>query len=249
MNWSGFETTSGVVGGLRYQDYHAILRVVAAQGYTAVRIPFSNQMIEHPAVPSEISFENDQGAINSDLEDLNSLQILDHIVAAAGELGLKVILDDHRSEAGSSAESNGLWYTADYPEQAWIADWVSLAHRYRGNSTVIGFDLRNEPHNAGAGGACWDCGGAHDWHRAAERAGDAVLRANSNVLIFVEGVDQYEGESSWWGGSLAGVRNSPVHLAIPGRLVYSPHVYGPVEYQQPWFNASGVRCPAGRPST
>lgn len=210
---------------------------MASSGYNTLRLPYSNQMVEQPTVPTNISFESEQGRINTDREGLNSMQILDHIVAAAGELGLKVILDDHRSEAGSSAEESGLWYTEQYPEQAWISDWVALAHHFRGNSTVIGFDLRNEPHTVGAAGACWSCGGERDWHEAAERAGDAILAENANLLIFVEGVDQYEDTNSFWGGDLAGVRTSPVHLALPGRLVYSPHVYGPSEYHQPWFNA------------
>ena len=216
LNWSGFETPAAIPGGLRFQDYHAILKVVASTGYNTLRIPISNQMVEQPTVPSDIAFENEQGRINTDLEGLDSMQILDHIVAAAGEQGLKVILDDHRSEAGSSAEESGLWYTEQYPEQAWISDWVTLAHRYRGNSTVIGFDLRNEPHSTATGGACWSCGGERDWHLAAARAGDAVLEENASLLIFVEGVDRFEDTTSFWGGDLAGVRKSPVRLVLPG---------------------------------
>ncbi len=238
VNWSGLETTAALPGGLNRQDYHTILRMVADAGYNTVRIPFSNEIIEHPKVPSAIRFENETGPINADLEGLTSLQILDQIVFAAGELGLKVVLDNHRSEAGSSAESNGLWYTDAYPEQAWIADWVNLAARYKGNPTVIGFDLRNEPHNANSGGACWDCGGARDWHLAAERAGNSVLHTNPNLLIFVEGTDAVDGKSDFWGGNLAGVRRSPVRLSVPDRVVYSPHVYGPSEFQQTWFNAA-----------
>ena len=56
-----------------------------------------------------ISYNSGTGPINTDLKGLNSLQILDKIVAAAGQLGLHIILDNHRSEAGNSAEANGLW--------------------------------------------------------------------------------------------------------------------------------------------
>ena len=239
VNWSGFETTNMVPGGLQKQDYHSILRGIHTAGYNTVRIPFSNQMVESPIVPANIAFENAAGQpINSDLEGLDAMAILDHIVDAAAHTGLKVILDNHRSEAGSSAEANGLWYTAEYPESAWIADWTALAARYKGNPAVIGFDLRNEPHNATRGGACWSCGGATDWHLAAERAGNAVLRVNSSLLIFVEGTDTIGSESDFWGGNLAGVRTAPVHLAVPNRLVYSAHVYGPTEYAQSWFNAN-----------
>lgn len=239
VNWSGFETTNMAPGGLKVQDYRSILRSVRAAGYNTVRIPFSSQMVESPIVPSDIRFESAAGKrINEDLANLDAMQILDRIIDAAGQAGLKVILDNHRSEAGSSAQPSGLWYTAQYPESSWIADWTSLASRYQDNATVIGFDLRNEPHNAKQGGSCWSCGGVTDWHLAAQRAGNAILHVNSKLLIFVEGTDTVDDETDFWGGNLAGVRTAPVRLSIPGRLVYSVHVYGPTEYQQGWFNAT-----------
>ncbi len=242
VNWSGFETRRGVPGGLTLQDYRSILRTIKVQGYNTVRLPLSNEMIESPQIPQDVSYTTEEGKrINTDLEDLNSMQILDRIIKAAGKLSLRVILDDHRSEAGDSAQASGLWYTADFPEQNWVDDWSTLARRYKGNATVVGMDLRNEPHNAASGGACWDCGGDRDWHLAAERAGNAILRSNPKLLIFVEGVDAVDGDSYWWGGNLEGVRRSPVRLAVPNRLVYSTHVYGPAEYRQPWFNANTSR--------
>jgi endoglucanase len=238
INWYGFETTRAVAGGLTAQDYKAILQTIKTQGYNTVRLPLSNQMVETPQVPSSISYNNSTGAINSDLKGLNSLQILDKIITYAGTLNLKIILDNHRSEAGDSAESSGLWFTGSYPESAWINDWTTLATRYLNNPTVIGLDLRNEPHNAYNGGACWDCGGTYDWHLAAQRAGNAVLAVNPHLLIFVEGTDAYNGDWYWWGGNLLGVQNSPVTLNVANQLVYSAHDYGPQLYQQNWFNGS-----------
>ncbi len=238
INWYGFETTRAVPGGLTSQDYKTILQTIKSLGYNTVRMPMSNQMVESPSYPSSISYSNSSGAINTDLQGLNSLQILDKIVNYAGTVGLKIILDNHRSEAGDSAESNGLWYTGSYPESAWINDWTALANRYLNNPTVVGVDLRNEPHNAYSGGACWDCGGATDWHLAAERGGNAVLGVNPKLLIFVEGTDAYNNDYYWWGGNLEGVTNSPVVLSVPGQLVYSAHDYGPSVYGQSWFNGS-----------
>jgi endoglucanase len=236
VNWYGAETTSAVPGGLGLQDYRAIIQTIHRSGYNTIRIPFSNQMVESPTIPTEIKFTDRTGApINADLKGLNSLQILDKIVAYAGEQGLKIILDDHRSEAGDGTGLSGLWFAQGYPESAWIADWQMLAQRYANNPTVLGMDLRNEPHNASANGACWGCGGANDWRLAAERAGNAILAINPHLLIFVEGVDSYENDFYWWGGNLEGVRTSPVRLAVANQLVYSAHDYGPSESGQPWF--------------
>jgi endoglucanase len=254
VNWYGFETTDGVVHGLASQDYKSILATVKGLGYNTVRLPYANQIVETPIIPSTISYSGPAGPINSDLKGLNSLQIMDKIISEAGALGLKVILDNHRSESGNSAEANGLWYTSTYPESSWIADWKTLVARYSGytdasgNPTVIGVDLRNEPHNATSGGSCWtgdsSVGGCpasdtlHNWPAAAGRGAAAVLAVNSKLLIFVEGVDCYNGDCDFWGGNLEGAKNYPVPMPIAQRLVGSAHDYGPKEYQQVWFNSN-----------
>jgi len=236
VTWSGFEAPDAVVHGLWAQDYKSILKAIRQNGYNSIRIPYSNQMVEANPKPVNISFSNSTGPINTDLQGLTSLEILDKIVDFAGAIGLRVILDNHRSEAGTSAEANGLWYTKEFPEQAWISDWVALARRYRNKPAVVGMDLRNEPHNAGYGGSCWGCGTtANDWRLAAQRAGNAILAMNPRLLIFVEGTDCYKGECYWWGGNLLGAGEFPVVLKVPHRLVYSAHDFGPALFQQKWF--------------
>ncbi|HEY4051931.1 MAG TPA: cellulase family glycosylhydrolase, partial [Acidobacteriaceae bacterium] len=111
INWYGFETTDEAVHGLNNQDYKTVLQAIKDNGYNTLRLPFSNQMVETPIVPSNIGYTGASGPINSDLQGLNSLQIMDAIIQYAGTIGLRVILDDHRSEAGNSAEASGLWYT------------------------------------------------------------------------------------------------------------------------------------------
>ncbi|HEX4832278.1 MAG TPA: cellulase family glycosylhydrolase [Trebonia sp.] len=250
INWYGFETTDEVAHGLWSQDYHAVVDDIAHLGYNTIRIPFSDQVVEHPVVPSGITFYNSAGPVNGDLKGLNSLQVMQKIVAYAGQDGLKVILDDHRSEAGNSAEANGLWYTATYTNQDWVNDWVTLATMFAGNPTVIGFDLRNEPHTPAGDtysqGATWGTGDpATDVRLAYEAAGNAILRVDPGALIFCEGIGEFPDsaapggyDSTWWGGDLQGVAQYPVVLSSPGHVVYSAHDYGPQEFQQTWFNSS-----------
>jgi endoglucanase len=157
---------------------------------------------------------------------------MDLLISRAGERGLKVILDRHRPDA--SAQSP-LWYTDRVSEQRWIDDWVTLASRYRGDSTVIGADLHNEPH----GPATWGDGNPlTDWHAAAERAGNAVLATNPDWLIFVEGIEHQDDDWYWWGGNLALAGQVPVQLAVPNKLVYEAHDYGPGVSGQKWFQTS-----------
>jgi endoglucanase len=77
---------------------------------------------------------------------------------------------------------------------------------------------------------------ATDWRLAAERIGAVVLDANPRLLIFVEGVESACGEHSWWGGCLTAAAQAPVRLPVEGKLVYSPHVYGPSVHAQTYFS-------------
>jgi aryl-phospho-beta-D-glucosidase BglC (GH1 family) len=236
LNWYGAEEQDFIVGGLDYRPYGDILRSMAELGYNSIRLPFSNQLVEqNPIVTSHL-------AANPELQGLHALDILDRIIAYAGAVGISVILDNHRSDAGWSAQPNGLWYTDAYPDTAFQADWATMARRYAVNDVVVGADLRNEPHS----GATWGDGNlATDWRAAAERAGNASLVQNPNLLIIVEGIQFYSGSpSSWWGGNLMGVAVSPVELSFSdgssarSRLVYSAHDYGADNCGGgcPWFN-------------
>lgn len=231
VNWFGFETGKYVVHGLGARNYKDMMKQMVQLGFNTMRIPYSNDMFNPASTPNGIDF-----GLNPDLQGLSSLQILDKIVAGAGEVGLRIILD-HHSSMHDNHNNEPLWYipgSATYTEQAWIDHWVALATRYAGNATVIGADLHNEPH----GEASWGDGViAHDWQLAAQRGGNAILQANPNWLIFVEGVENYNGNSYWWGGNLMGAGQHPVVLNTANRLVYSLHDYPKSVYDQTWFNA------------
>jgi endoglucanase len=225
INWFGAETANYTPHGLWSRGYKDMLDQIKALKYNTLRLPYSNQLFDSGSTPNSIDL-----AKNPNLAGLSGLQILDEIIAYAGQLGLKVIFDRHRPDSGSQS---ALWYTSAYPESRWIADWKMLAQRYAGNTTVVGADLHNEPHSP----ACWGCGDeTRDWRLAAERAGNAVLSVNPNWLIIVEGIDSYNGDGYWWGGNLQGAASAPVRLNVANRLVYSAHDYATSVYPQPWFS-------------
>jgi endoglucanase len=235
INWFGLETESYAPHGLWARSLDSLLDQIVQLGFNVIRLPYSNQLFDANSLPNGINYE-----LNPDLKGLSGLQIMDRLIAGAGKRGLKVILDRHRPDSNAQSE---LWYTSQYSEQRWIHDWVMLAKRYAGNDTVIGADLHNEPH----GRATWGSGDpATDWRLAAEKAGNAILAVNPNWLIIVQGVDHIGDDWYWWGGNLSGVRQDPVRLDVPGRLVYSTHVYGPDVYPQPWFSAQDF--PANLPA-
>jgi aryl-phospho-beta-D-glucosidase BglC (GH1 family) len=231
VSWFGFEGETQAPHGLWTRNWHEMMQEIAASGFNTIRLPFSSEML-HTAAPTDgIDFN-----LNPDLVGLTGLQIMDKVVGYAGQLGLRVILDHHSNRIGVGVGEDGLWYRPGeaYTEDRWVQDWQALATRYAGNATVIGADLHNEPW-----AATWGGGGANDWHRAAERAGNAVLAANPDWLVFVEGVAENGSTGYWWGGNLTGVRDNPVVLDVPNKLVYSAHDYPNSVYAQSWFQQPG----------
>ena len=235
VNWFGFENNDVAPHGLWTRNYQSMMDQMVDLGFNTIRLPFSNDTIRATGTP------NINYAANPDLQGLSAMQVMDKIVAYAGQIGLKIILDHHRNDSGAGASANGLWYDSQHSEAQWISDWQMLAARYANDPTVIGADLHNEPH-AGT----WGGGGPTDWAAAAERAGNAIGAVNPNMLIFVEGVASYQGENYWWGGNLMGVRDRPIDLNVDNKLVYSAHDYPNSVWAQPWFQ--GDNFAAGLPA-
>lgn len=181
----------------------------------------------------------------------SDLQLLDQVVAAAKANGLKVIIDNHTNEPGSSEadnygaqQRNGLWYdvggasdgtdgggnAGTVTDARFQQDWVTVAAHFAGNDTVVGFDLRNEPLEV-AGGSTWGDGNpATDIRLMYQRVGDAIQAVNPGALIIAEGPQNYSGNAAgtgtpapWGDLSLAG--SAPVTLSVPNKVVYSVHDY------------------------
>ena len=224
INWFGMETGSFAPHGLWSRSYKDMMDQMKSLGFNAIRLPYSNQALDNGSAANGIDYN-----LNPDLQGLSPVQIMDKIVNYAGQLGIKVILDQHRPDSnGQSA----LWYSSTLSEGKWLSDWQMLATRYKGDSTVIGMDLHNEPHD----NACWGCGDQSiDWQAAATKAGNAILAIEPNVLIIVEGTQAYANQWYWWGGNLMGVKEHPVTLSVANRVVYSTHDYPLSVNSQPWL--------------
>jgi endoglucanase len=158
VNWYGAESSLLVPDGLSLQPVAAIARQIREMGFNSVRLPFCNQLVETNPVVADSAV-----AANPTLQGKTSLEILDAVIDALSAEGLVSILDNHRSRGDwccDTAHGDGLWYTAEYPEAAFIADWETMAQRYGDRPLVVGADLRNELRGQLAPGVpatCTDC--------------------------------------------------------------------------------------------
>ena len=220
LSWFGFEGNNAVVDGLWQRPLDAYLDFVASNGFNAIRVPLAyNHIMLNPTPPEPLL------SANRELVGLDMFQLLTLVVEHAAARGILILLDLHRLDSNVWPDPQGLWYSDSVSMPALQRAWDLLAKRFCGHWNVMGADLFNEPH-----GGTWDTGdAATDWNLAAEQLATGVLDRCSRWLVFVEGVGQAGRKMPeyFWGENLSGVRRKPLHLAQPGKVVYSPHLYGP----------------------
>ncbi len=253
-NWFGFNASERVFHGLWSANITEITKAIADRGINIVRVPISTQLLlEWKA--GTFGTVNVNTYVNPELEGRNSLQVFDYWLDLCEQYGIKVLLDVHSAEADNSGHVAPMWYTGSITPEQFYQGWEWVASRYKDNDTIVAVDVKNEPHGKQSESprAKWD--GSTDvdnWKNACQVAGRRILAINPEVLILCEGNEVYpksgvswssKGLSdyygTWWGGNLRGVKDYPVDLgANQDQLLYSPHDYGPLVYEQAWFQGN-----------
>lgn len=266
-NWFGFNCRERMLLDSYHSNIVADIEMVANKGINVVRIPIATDLL-YAWSRGEYPPSTDTSYNNADLAGLNSFQLFNFMLANFKRVGIKVILDVHCPETDNQGHTHPLWFKDSITEAIFKSAWVWVANHYKNDDTIIGFDLKNEPHtNSGtykivAQSAIWDNSDrATNWKRVAQETALLILNVHPNALIFVEGVEVYPKDGvwdeaqfdispwtgtndyygNWWGGNLRGVKDYPLNLGkYQKQLVYSPHDYGPLVYEQEWFKGDFV---------
>lgn len=255
LNWFGYNTGTNLFDGLWNAELESSIVAIADHGFNIMRIPMSAELLlewKSGSYPTA----NYNHAYNSNLNSLNSLEIFDYVLTLCEQNGIKVMVDIHSANTDASGHNHPVWYTDRISEDQYIEALKWIADRYKNFDTIVAFDLKNEPHGKASESqhAIWnDSNDKDNWKRVAERAGNAILDINPHVLIVVEGIQIYPTNlasnnftstndadyyNTWWGGNLMAVKDFPIDFGDEARnrqVVYSPHDYGPLVYEQPWF--------------
>ena len=217
-----------------------------------------------PAVPKVNQYENPELTLEG-IEGgpiMYSFDIWNQAVEWCRELGIKIMIDIHSAETASAGHQVSLWYTDKFTAEDWYTALEWFADYYKDDDTILAIDLKNEPHGTADTPnimAKWDNStDPTNWKYAAETCAARVLAKNPNLLIMVEGTEVYpkfeEGADwnsqnidysrypysyyhhTWWGGNFRGAKDYPIDLGeYQSQLVYSPHDYGPLVFEQDWF--------------
>ncbi len=261
-NWFGFNCRERMLLDSYHSDIIADIEIVADKGINVVRMPIATDLL-YAWSKGEYPPSTDTSYNKPALAGLNSFELFNFMLENFKRVGIKVILDVHSPTTDNQGHNYPLWYNGTITEEVFKSAWVWVANYYKNDDTIIGFDLKNEPHtNTGnvkikAQSAIWDDSNhPNNWKRVAQETALAILQVHPNALIFVEGVEMYPKDGiwddetfdtspwtgnndyygNWWGGNLRGVRDYPIDLGkYQSQLVYSPHDYGPLVYEQDWF--------------
>jgi len=176
--------------------------------------------------PKSPADKGDLAAYDAWLE--SALKHLDRLLPVCEELGIKVLIDLHTPPGGRNESSECRMFHEARFQEAFVKVWDKIARRYRGNKTVWGYDLVNEP----VEGVVAD--GLLDWQALATRAAKHVRTIDPDHAIIVEPAP--------WGGPGALKNFEPI--PVPG-VVYSVHMYMPFQFthQGIYGNPSGVSYP------
>jgi len=113
------------------------IKFIKKAGFNSVRVPFSYRLLVAENDPQKL--------------DGVGYALLDKIVGWCKQEGLYVVLDMHAAPGGQTGDNidDGYAYPFlfDSPEDQdlTIKIWLKLATRYKNETTVIGYDLLNEP--------------------------------------------------------------------------------------------------------
>ncbi|WP_407319360.1 cellulase family glycosylhydrolase [Isoptericola halotolerans] len=251
-NWFGFNASERVFHGLWSGNIENITRDMAERGINLVRVPVSTELLVEWK-NGEAIMPNVNTFANPELTGMDNKEVFDYWLGLCEQYGLKVLVDVHSAEADNSGHFAPMWYTDSVSSEDFYAGWEWFAEEYADDDTIIGADLQNEPHGTHKQDprAKWDDSTDPDnWKHVAETAAEKILAINPNLLILVEGIEVYprDGQDwasqdeddyyfNWWGGNLRGAADHPVEVggALDDQIMYSPHDYGPLVHEQPWF--------------
>lgn len=218
INWYGASDIHSIAGGLAHRHRTAIAATIRRLGFNSVRLPYSDEMVmTNPLIPSS------HLAANPDLHGLRALDVYEAVVNALADAGVGVIVNNHNTQSAwftGMTLCDATWRNDYLPaafcrvrqtETQWIEHWETVMRRFADQPFVLGADLRNEVHGFW-GTVSWD-----GWAGACERVGERLLGMQPDWLMFVEGVSS--------ANDVSGARERPVKYSVPGRVVYSAHVY------------------------
>ena len=226
---------------------------IKSLGFNAIRVPFVPDTLYESTTVDKLLYIDPK--LNPELIGKTPLQVLDLWMTEADRQGMYILLDFHSVSKqrqyptwflSNPADFNLVYNKQAYTRDNWTRDLALVAKRYAKLPHFFGIDIYNEPN----GLTRWSTGDPtvtdpnYFWKAAAELASSAILTANPNLLIFVQGIfgnfDKIENSAMPmnWGEDFQPQAYQPLNIPS-SKLVLTPHTYGPDVAMKSSFSAPG----------
>ena len=186
--------------GKFYENFigEADIQFLSGIGCNSVRIPFNYHHFESDDAPYQYREEG--------------FRILDRVIELCGKYNIYVILDMHAVPGGQNTDWHGDNYSHDARlfSDALCRDrftklWIHIAGHYKGNETVAGYEIMNEP----VAVKPFQLAALNKLYRNVTAE---IRKVDKDHIIFLEG--------NLWGKTFEGFEEP-----FDDNLVYSPHYY------------------------
>ncbi|CAK4242462.1 unnamed protein product [Aphanomyces euteiches] len=246
VNWFGMETGIQAPFGLWDNEtagttIYAIAEFLNTNKFNSIRLPLcvQNVLNNDPLKASVIN-----KASNRALDLSSYISLIQSLTKALGYRQISVMFSMHTLNTAN--DDGPLWYGKTISQGQFLDAIDMLTKNLCSDDywNVLGIDLKNEPYLA-----TWGTGDATDFKLAAETIGARMLKGCPKWMAFVEGVNAQhttviDGEEfnyyDWYGGGLQKVKQFPVKLGSPNKLVYAPHYYTPAVFPEYYFFGGGT---------
>jgi len=155
------------------------------------------------------------------------LKQLDSVLIACHQNGIRVVIDLHSLPGGRNQDGTSLFYDSQLNNR-FISIWQAISLRYRGNPTVWGYDLMNEPvqNKLPSEGM--------DYIQTQVKAAKAIRQIDKKTAIIFE--------VEYWDSPAEFSFLSPIPVS---NVIYEVHMYQPgiFTHQGVHDNGSGITYP------
>ncbi|KAI1505156.1 glycoside hydrolase superfamily [Biscogniauxia marginata] len=211
VNWPG-SLEAMVPEGLQYQSVEDIVSKIKGLGMNAIRLTYATEMVDQyydngeSDVTIQRAFTDALGqedgmtlynriVTNNPSFDAQTtrLQVYDAIAAECARQEIYVHLDNHISKAGwccSPLDGNSWWGDTYFDVDNWTRGLSFMADHGKSWPNLMSMSLRNELRipltdtQLASSSYNWE-----DWYTHVRQGSDAIHSANSEVLIFLSGLD------------------------------------------------------------
>jgi aryl-phospho-beta-D-glucosidase BglC (GH1 family) len=181
-----------------YPD-EADFRYLAGRGHKIARVPFRWERIQ-PQIGESLSTQ-EVSRLRSSLR-------------GAAAAGMRVIIDVHNYAGYHFSDGNFRIGTARLPLWTFEDLWSRLSAAFKGQPSVLAYDIMNEPQDM--------LGGVPQWEDASRRAVAAIRQNGDGKLVMVPG---YQKDSYNRNGVFAFTRNHPEAWVADTNIMYTTHGY------------------------